>query len=281
MLRTPTSARGKARLAAAAVGASAALIAALGTSGSAQAAPAPARHGVMPTVAGAAQFRAQAAHDTATAAAATGPETLSYGGGIDGIGVMDQHPKVYVIFYGSQWGTQSKDANGNLTFSNDPQKGAATAQMLFKGVGTGGESWSGTMTQYCDGSLVKTGATSCPSGAAHVPYPTGGVFAGAWYDNSGQVPVRRQRPPARRGGAEGGEALRQHHRRLEPGRLLRHPVSARHQPGPLPGPVLRVARLQRRHHADRRRRGLRPSATSPSPTSPTTWTPAPAAVSTS
>jgi serine protease len=191
MLRTPTTGRGKARLAAAAIGASAALLAAVGTSGSAQASPAAhTRHGVLPTVAGAAQFRAQAAHDAAaTGKAATGPETLSYGGGIDGIGVMDQHPKVYVIFYGSQWGTQGKDANGNLTFSNDPQKGAAPAQMLFKGIGTGGEAWSGTMTQYCDGPLVKTGATSCSTSAAHVPYPTGGVLAGAWYDNSAKSPA--------------------------------------------------------------------------------------------
>ncbi len=37
--------------------------------------------------------------------AATGPQTLSYGGGIDGIGVTSGTPKVYLVFYGTQWGT--------------------------------------------------------------------------------------------------------------------------------------------------------------------------------
>ena len=132
------------------------------------------RPGALPTVASA----------KATAAASRRSKTLAYGGGIDGIGVMSGHPKVYVVFYGSQWGTQSTDANGNLTFTNDPQAGAPVAQMMFKGIGTGSEAWSGTMTQYCDGPLVATNATSCPAGAAHVPYPTGGVLSGVWYDNS-------------------------------------------------------------------------------------------------
>jgi serine protease len=135
----------------------------------------------LPTVAQAAQAHAQAA--------APRSNTLSYGGGIDGIGVTSGHPKVYLVFYGNQWGTQGTDANGNLTFSNDPQHGAPVAQMMFKGVGTGSEQWSGTMTQYCDGPLVATNATSCPAGAAHVPYPTGGVLSGVWYDNAAASPA--------------------------------------------------------------------------------------------
>jgi serine protease len=133
-------------------------------------------HGYMPDVASAKAAQAGSRHGT---------KTLTYGGGISGVGVMSGQQKVYVIFYGNQWGTQGTDANGNLTFSNDPQGGAPVAQMMFKGVGTGGEQWSGTMTQYCDGSVAK-GATSCPVGANHVPYPAGGtgVLAGVWYDNS-------------------------------------------------------------------------------------------------
>ena len=136
-------------------------------------------HGSMPDVADAQAARTATRH---------GSKTLTYGGGIDGIGVMDGQPQVYLVFYGSQWGTQGSDANGNLTFSNDADSGAPTAQMMFKGIGTGGEQWSGTMTQYCDGPLVAKGATSCPAGAAHVPYPTGGVLAGVWYDNSAASP---------------------------------------------------------------------------------------------
>jgi serine protease len=138
--------------------------------------------GVLPTVAQAAQGRTAAAGRHST-------KTLYYGGGIDGIGVMSGQPKVYLIYYGSQWGTQGTDAQGNLTFSNDSSGGAPVAQEMFKGLGTGGEQWSGTMTQYCDGSVAK-GASSCPAGAAHVPYPAGGtgVLAGVWYDNSAPSP---------------------------------------------------------------------------------------------
>ncbi|HEV3169598.1 MAG TPA: hypothetical protein VGZ32_04635 [Actinocrinis sp.] len=184
---TSSNGRRAARISlAAAAGTSLVAAVTMTTIGSAQAATANTtahRLGVMPTVQGATQTRALAA-----AHAATGPETLSYGGGIDGIGVTSGHPKVYLVFYGSQWGKQSTDANGNLAFSNDAKKGAAAAQMMFKGLGTGSEQWSGTMTQYCDGPLVHTGATSCSASAAHVPYPTGGVLAGVWYDNSAKSP---------------------------------------------------------------------------------------------
>jgi serine protease len=137
-------------------------------------------HGVMPEVANAKAAQQASRH---------GSKTLAYGGGIDGIGVMSGHPKVYLVFYGNQWGTQGADANGNMTFANDPYGGAPVAQMMFKGIGTGGEQWSGTMTQYCDGPLVATNATSCPAGAAHVPYPTNGVYAGVWYDNAAASPA--------------------------------------------------------------------------------------------
>ena len=42
-------------------------------------------------------------------------------------------------------------------------------QGFFKGLGTGAETWSGVMTQYCKG--VASGATSCPAGSAHVGLP--------------------------------------------------------------------------------------------------------------
>jgi len=114
----------------------------------------------------------------------TGIQTLSFGGGIDGIGVTSGTPKVYLVIYGSQWGKASSDADGNAMFSGDSNGEVLRLQQLFKGLGTGGELWSGTMTQYCDGSQVNSGATSCPSNAAHVAYPTAGVLAGVWYDDS-------------------------------------------------------------------------------------------------
>ncbi|KAA2265841.1 hypothetical protein F0L68_04025 [Solihabitans fulvus] len=59
---------------------------------------------------------------------------------------------------------------------------------MFKGLGTGGELFSGMMTQYCDGPGVASGATSCSASSAHVGYPTGGALSGVWYDNSAAEP---------------------------------------------------------------------------------------------
>jgi serine protease len=103
---------------------------------------------------------------------------LSFGGGIDGIGVTSGTPKVYLVFYGSQWMS-----------GGDPQAAAAYLQSLFTGIGTGGELWSGTMTQYCDGALVPKGSTFCPAGAPHVGYPRGGPLAGVWFDTSVASPA--------------------------------------------------------------------------------------------
>lgn len=145
------------------------------------------RHGVLPTIAVMHKMRAWAkAHPGATQA--TGPQTLSYGGGVDGIGVQSGHSKVYLVFYGTQWGTQSTDANGNLKFSGDSYGAAGVAQQMFKGIGTNAELWSADLTQWCDGA-VATGATVCPStGANYIPYQTGGVLSGVWYDNSKASP---------------------------------------------------------------------------------------------
>jgi serine protease len=146
------------------------------------------RHGAVPTREAHQLMHAWRATNGATTQA-TGANTLTYNGGIDGIGVTSGTPKVYLVVYGSQWGTSGTDANGNMTLSNDPSAAVPYLQMLFKGLGTGNEGWSGTMTQYCDGPNVAKGATSCPSNAAHVGYPTGGAFAGIWYDNSAASPA--------------------------------------------------------------------------------------------
>jgi serine protease len=141
------------------------------------------RHGVFPTL-------AQSAAARATIKARTNQRTLSYGGGIDGIGVQSGHSKVYLVFYGTQWGTQSTDANGNAAFTGDPDHAASAAQQMFKGIGTNGETWSADLTQWCDGPNVATGATSCPSNANFIPYQSGGVLAGVWYDNSAASPAQ-------------------------------------------------------------------------------------------
>jgi len=113
---------------------------------------------------------------------------LVYHGGMSGVGVTTGPPKVYLVFWGSQWGAMSTDANGYATFNGDPKGVAPLLQAMFKGLGTNNESWSNVMTQYCDN--VRIGSTSCPaSNISHVGYPTGGALAGVWYDNSAMAPT--------------------------------------------------------------------------------------------
>jgi PKD repeat protein len=143
------------------------------------------RHGAIPTrPVQELIHRYEAGHN----ARRTASNTLAYGGGTSGVGVMDNHVKVYIVYYGSGWGTQTLNARGDDVFSNDSYGAAAVAEEMFKGIGTGNELWSADLTQWCDGAGVAKGATSCPSNANFVPYQTGGVYAGAWYDNSAAAP---------------------------------------------------------------------------------------------
>ena len=148
------------------------------------------RHGAIPTMADQVKIKNwNAEHPTRQGAGgSTGPDTMYYNGGIGGAGAVTSTPKVYLVFWGTQWGTQASDVNGDLTLSADHDNGAPYLQDMFKNLGTGNELWSGTMTQYCDGSLVATGATACPSGAPHVGYPSGNALVGVWYDNTSAAP---------------------------------------------------------------------------------------------
>ncbi|MFJ8471052.1 putative Ig domain-containing protein [Kitasatospora sp. NPDC094011] len=148
----------------------------------------PYRHGAVPGTKQHENYKKWAAEHAV--AAATGQQTLSYGGGVDGIGVQSGHSKVYLVFYGNQWGTQSTDANGNAKFSGDSAGAAGATQQMFKGIGTNGETWSADLTQWCDGPNVATGAVSCPSNANFIPYQTGGVLSGVWYDNAAASPAQ-------------------------------------------------------------------------------------------
>ena len=132
------------------------------------------RHGLVPTIA------------TARALPASATD-LNFGGGIGGVGVTTGLPRVYLVFWGTQWGTQGTNGAGNATFSGDPQGVAPDMQAFFKGIGSGGETWSGVMTQYCEG--VATGSQSCSAGSSHVGYPSGGALAGIWEDTSAASPA--------------------------------------------------------------------------------------------
>ncbi len=136
------------------------------------------------------KWRREHAHEWASMAAPTASTgILSYGGAVQSVGVLSGQSKVYLVFYGTQWGTQGTDANGNLTFTGDSAGAAVATQKMFKGIGTNSELWSAELTQWCDGAGVSSGATSCPaSGVNFIPYQQN-VFAGAWYDNTVASPA--------------------------------------------------------------------------------------------
>jgi serine protease len=140
------------------------------------------RHGLVPTLA------YYNAHKAQFVQAATGPNDMSFGGGISGVGVTTGHEQVYLVFWGSQWGTQSTNGSGYFTYSGDSKGVAPDLQAFFKGLGTNSETWSGVATEYCQG--VSTGAFTCPSSnTSHVAYPTGGALSGVWEDTSAAAPA--------------------------------------------------------------------------------------------
>jgi len=156
-------------------------------------------HGLMPTRGTASGLARNDNELRGLGTAATGGTAdsglLSYQGGLNGAAVVTGPPKVYVVFWGTQWGTQGTARVNDASypsFSGDPAGVAPDLLAFYAGLGTAGETWSGVLTEYCQTSAaasVPTGATSCPSGATHVDYPSGGVLAGVWEDTRGAAPA--------------------------------------------------------------------------------------------
>ncbi|MGW3045464.1 Ig domain-containing protein [Kitasatospora sp. NPDC001159] len=119
---------------------------------------------------------------------------MTYRGGQDSIGVTTGQPKVYLIYWGSQWGNPGTDpATGNVTLSGDPDGAAPYQQDFFKGLGSGTDTWSRVMTQYCEG--ITPGSSYCPPEANHVGMPVAGqTLAGVWVDNAKPAPKAATEP---------------------------------------------------------------------------------------
>lgn len=113
---------------------------------------------------------------------------LAPSGGGTAVGVTTGKPVIYLVFYGSQWGTKTTTA-GIDSFSGDTKGVAPYLQRFIAGLGTAGDNWSGIATEFCD--QLAVGATTCGVNdtANRVGYPTGGMLAGTWYDNSVASPT--------------------------------------------------------------------------------------------
>jgi hypothetical protein len=144
----------------------------------AAAVPAAYRHGLMPMIG---RSVSVAPHATCSS------KCVKFQGGIDGVGVTTGKERVYLVFWGSQWGTQGTNSNGYVTFAGDKDGVAPDLQAFFDGLGSSTDHWSGVMTQYCQGAAK--GATVCTTSDQHVAYPTGGALAGVWEDTSAKSPA--------------------------------------------------------------------------------------------
>ena len=82
---------------------------------------------------------------------------LQYGGG-----PVENNPKVYLVFWGSQW---DSDGNGVQSYLTN----------FFSGLGTGSDNWSTIMTQYTDGN-------------GNGPNFNGSVLGGTWVDDGSAAP---------------------------------------------------------------------------------------------
>jgi hypothetical protein len=91
---------------------------------------------------------------------------LKYGGGS-----IQTAPKVYLVFWGSQWSQSDPVATYLLGF--------------LRGIG-GGETWSTSTTQYCQG--IATGSTTCPVNSVHVGHPSTTPLVDYWFDNTAAAP---------------------------------------------------------------------------------------------
>jgi serine protease len=111
---------------------------------------------------------------------------MSYHGGVGGIGV-ETAPKVYLVFWGTQWGTATT-VGGNLTFSNDPRGAAPIEQNFLRGLYGSQDTWSTSQSQYCQNTAV--GSTKCGKGTSKIKHPTATPLAGVWYDNASAEPVQ-------------------------------------------------------------------------------------------
>lgn len=88
-------------------------------------------------------------------------------------GVVEVHPAVYLIFWGSQWST-------------DPDGLKPALQKLFKGLYGADDTWGQILDQYCEGVPVDT--TNCGRSGTHVVHPTRSPLKGVWIDNASPEP---------------------------------------------------------------------------------------------
>lgn len=89
-------------------------------------------------------------------------------------GAVSPQPKVYLVFWGSQW---SSDAAG----------AAPALQNFFQALYGPTDTWGLVQSQYCGGMPV--GTQICGAGGTHIVHPNSSLLAGVWFDNGAAAPT--------------------------------------------------------------------------------------------
>jgi hypothetical protein len=120
-----------------------------------------------------------------TGFASTSNDLYYHGGTADGsagtIGV-ETAPKVYVVFWGSQWNNNDPSGEACILVGVSGCPSGANADFLAN---VGGSSWNNIVTQYCQG--VASGTFTC-NGSGTAVGNGKGMLAGYWYDNASAAP---------------------------------------------------------------------------------------------
>lgn len=114
---------------------------------------------------------AQASHGKPTRGGSA-TNDLIYNGGTSGIGV-ENSPKIYLVFWGSQW------------TNNDPSGEAPLLESFLSSMGA--STWLNTVTQYCEG--VSSGTIYCNGSGTPAGNPSG-MLINVWFDNASAAPSK-------------------------------------------------------------------------------------------
>jgi hypothetical protein len=132
-----------------------------------------------PAHAGTPETATRAVHTMAAHTAtpnATASVNLAYGGG-----PVVTAPKIFIVYWGTQWGAGS-------TITNDPSGLAPLQLNFFQHAYGSGDTWSNSVTQYCQG--VPVGTTQCNGAGTPAGHPAANPVGGTWLDSGVTAPKR-------------------------------------------------------------------------------------------
>jgi serine protease len=98
---------------------------------------------------------------------------LAYGGGN-----VVTAPSIYIVYWGSQWGTSS--------ITNDPSGEATLQKNFFSSAYGSGDTYFTSQTQYCQG--VAVGTTQCNGAGTAVGHPSSNPVKATWLDSGVTAP---------------------------------------------------------------------------------------------